>query len=641
MPVFFCTQLKTVQRIYFITVLVWINFWQLSAQSTGLTDSLVMLPTIEVKQNRLQAFQVGANIQSVDSSQMQVHLMQNLTSVLSNESAIYLKNYGPGRLATTSIRGAGASQTALVWNGIPLLQPMLGQFDFSLFPTFFIDELAIQPGGGSTMWGNGAIGGSIHLNSPNRFKQKWQIAWQSLTGSFQHFNQGLKVHYSNQKWSSTTRAFYETAEHNFSFENQNGNRQKLPHAQVRQKGLLQETAYRINAQQQVGFRIWWQDTQRNIPPIIGQQLSAAQQKDRALRVTLNWQINTQDAIWKINTAFFDEQLDFLDTLSNIDSKSKAQTALATIEWTRSLANRWQINANVQHRFLQATSTGYANRPQQQQSAIYTSLKWLANSKWTTVLSMRQEFVDSQLVPFVPALEIAGDLGKGFRLKGSLSRNFRLPTFNDLYWTPGGQPDLEPEKGWSEELTLVFQNKNRQWLTDLTLYNRNIDNWIIWLPGSNFWSPENVLEVWSRGLETKIRQSFQRGLIHGHWSIKYHYSLSTNQKAKSINDASVGKQLIYQPQHQAQFQGAINWKKFNFTYSHQYTGKVFILADHSADLPAFQIGDLQLGRSFSTKKWQGKIQFSIRNIWNENYQTVVSRPMPGRYYELQMSINFKP
>jgi len=504
---------------------------------------------------------------------------------------------------------------------------------------FFLPFLWIV--GGSSLWGSGAIGGSIHFESPIVYDKNWSFSWQSLTGSFQHFSNGGKIEYSNKKFSSRSRFFYEQAKNDFGFNDQNGIRRNLPNAQIKQKGFLQENAFRINTQQELKFHLWWQKSDRSIPPTIGQLQSKAQQEDEAIRALLHWQFNGAQSVWAIKTAYFDERLNYDDSLSNIHSKSIARVAQTQLEWTRAIGQNWQVNANAQHRFLWAESDAYLNLQKQHQLAFYASLKWQANKRWHSVLSTRQEWVDGNLSPFLPSLAFSGLLAKGLELKGSVSRNFRLPTFNDLYWSPGGNPDLKAEKGWSEELGLHYQTPKKTTSLGLTAYNRNIQDWIIWLPNGSFWSPQNILEVWSRGLELTLQQTFHFSSIQFSLNSHYNFTLSTNQKAKSSSDRSLGKQLIYQPKHQGQINLKMEWNKWNLSYHHQVTGKVFLLADHSADLPTFQVGNLQLSHTFKHHTINGRIQFNIRNIWNKDYQVVVNRPLPGRYFELGTTLNFNP
>ena len=84
-----------------------------------------------------------------------------------------------------------------------------------------------------------------------------------------------------------------------------------------------------------------------------------------------------------------------------------------------------------------------------------------------------------------------------------SKDFRIPTINDRFWSPGGVENLLPESGFSQEIGAKLHKNTTQFTSsfDATLFNRNIDNWILWLPNAGYWSPRNILLVWSRGMET--------------------------------------------------------------------------------------------------------------------------------------------
>ena len=70
-------------------------------------------------------------------------------------------------VASPSFRGTNASQTAVLWNGIPINSMFTGQTDFNTILTGSIDKLTIRSGSGSVPFGSGAIGGSILFdNSP-------------------------------------------------------------------------------------------------------------------------------------------------------------------------------------------------------------------------------------------------------------------------------------------------------------------------------------------------------------------------------------------------------------------------------------------------------------------------------------------
>ena len=92
------------------------------------------------------------------------------------------------------------------------------------------------------------------------------------------------------------------------------------------------------------------------------------------------------------------------------------------------------------------------------------------------------------------------------VKASVSRNYRFPTLNDLYFLPGGNPDLKNEHGFSYDAGVSF-DVGKKGVYKLggsaSWFDSYIDNWIVWLPtAKGFWTPKNVKEVHAYGVEVK-------------------------------------------------------------------------------------------------------------------------------------------
>ena len=81
------------------------------------------------------AYATGSKVEKL-SNESEV---MTVSDKLINETAFYLKTYGNNQLSTISLRGTTASQTAVLWNGININSPTLGQTDFSLLPFFLFD----------------------------------------------------------------------------------------------------------------------------------------------------------------------------------------------------------------------------------------------------------------------------------------------------------------------------------------------------------------------------------------------------------------------------------------------------------------------------------------------------------------------
>ena len=121
---------------------------------------------------------------------------------------------------------------------------------------------------------------------------------------------------------------------------------------------------------------------------------------------------------------------------------------------------------------------------------------------------------------------------------------------------------------------------------------------------------------------------------------YAYTLSTNRKGKSENYNSVNKQLIYVPYHQANYTLRLSLKQFTLSYNYNYTGERFISTDNNWYMPANFISNVGLSKTINlTPKTKFNTSFKVNNIFNQDYQAIAWRAMPGRSYLFTLSFQF--
>lgn len=619
----------------FISLSIILFSKNINAQSI---DTTLQFQTIEIKAPRLQSFQTGKKKTTFDSFQKLTVATQNLGEALSLHTPIFIKNYGPGRLSTTAIRGASASQTAVIWNGFNINSPMLGQTDFSLIPTFFIDEIGVEYGSNSAAWGSGAIGGSILLTNKNKFNQGWQSVWESKIGSFGNFFNGLGTSYSSGKFTTTTKIFYESGKNDFPIKN--GQSDKLIHSEINKWGILQKNGFKIKDNQQLDLNIWYQTADRNLPPNLVQRRNVAEQADESLRTTLNWKYIGQQSILQIRSGVFYERLFYQDATAGIDSRSRTWTSRSEVEWTKTITKQQSINIGANYAYLKANSTGYDDQNSiQERAAVFAMYQWKSvKDKWQTQLSVRQEWIDDKATPFIPSLGFSGQLTTQLKLDATIAKSYRVPTFNDLFWSLQGRQDLLSENGWNQELGLAYA-VNKKWNFTTTVYNRAIDNWILWQPENGIWRPNNLLKVWSRGIENEVKWQRQINELTLRFSAQYDLTLSSNQEGLSANNASVGKQLIYVPKHKWNATLSAVYKDWTIAFYHQYTGKVYTLVDNSDFLPAYHLDHLHLYRKFKTKHLGGNAFVKLNNILGVNYQVIAQFAMPSQNFEIGWKVGF--
>ena len=215
----------------------------------------------------------------------------------------------------------------------------------------------------------------------------------------------------------------------------------------------------------------------------------------------------------------------------------------------------------------------------------------------------------------------------FSFRGAYSTNYRLPTFNDLYWEPGGNPELKPEFNSSGELGLDYQLK--KFNIGAGWYFIKSEDLIQWRPlTQDFWSPVNINNATNHGLE--FMASFD------HVMGKHLIGLKASYDYTLASDDDSDKQLIYVPKHRAGGILDYSWQNWSFNYNLQYVGKVFITTSNTESLDDYLLSDISLARSIC--KGFIDLNFKVNNLFDVNYQSVAFRPMPGRNYVFQ--INFK-
>ncbi|NJK94137.1 MAG: TonB-dependent receptor [Bacteroidales bacterium] len=159
-------------------------------------------------------------------------------------------------------------------------------------------------------------------------------------------------------------------------------------------------------------------------------------------------------------------------------------------------------------------------------------------------------VDHKLMPFIAAAGIEYKLIKPGTLtfKANIGRNLHVPNLDDLYFTPGGNPDLKPEEGYQSDAGLIWSDGigNINYQFELTGFASRIDNWILWHPSEyRYWTADNVNKVFSRGAEMNGTVKGNLGSVKYQVRGNYGFTRTTNEDRMSD---SYGMQLIYIPKH---------------------------------------------------------------------------------------------
>jgi len=134
-------------------------------------------------------------------------------------------------------------------------------------------------------------------------------------------------------------------------------------------------------------------------------------------------------------------------------------------------------------------------------------------------------------------------------------------------------------------------------------------------------------------------SYIYGDLNINTTIFYSWTRSIYEKTGLDTDASIGKQLIYTPEHRAGANAGFSAGPYHFYYNHSITGKRYTTGDNSKWLEPYHVADIYIAyerKIITTMK--ASFFIKIHNIWNQDYEVMQARPMPLRYFRAGLSCN---
>lgn len=642
----------------------------------GITDSIFQIQGVNI--TREQIFvkeEAGMKMTHVDSTVLKHKINLSLSELLSENTSVFIKNHGRGALATASFRGASASHTQVSWNGININSPMAGMVDFSLIPVYIIDEVSLKHGSASLADRSGGIGGSINISNRAGWDEKTRMGYLQSIGSYGTYDEFMELNLGNGKIRTKTRLYHNYSKNDYTFIN-HGIVNMDPvtgeftnpldtndHAAYSRFGLLQEVYCRPGSNQVISFKYWGQQSGRTIPRPTSYEgpdnSNLNKQTDRDHRLVADWKYYGEFGKVMIRSGYADKRLAYkqmnrvpgLGLIPAIGSDSRQRSLYNTFSYLGGIKDdlSWEgrVDYNT-HRVVSADSvsgTGYEG--QRDELSVLIAVRKSIRDRLNLNLMLRQEWVDGNRVPFIPYLGLDVRLIRGvdLLLKGSIARNYHLPTLNDLYWQPGGNAGLLPEEGISAEGGVAYQQKMGSHLlkTELSLYRSAIENWIIWIPSyRGYWEPRNIKRVLSTGLEFSFQlQGYLSDLSYSLFAT-YGYTSAVNQGDPLIwCDESYGKQLVYIPLHSGNLMAHIGWRYLFLSYQYNAYSERFTTSSNDVSrrdrLYPYFMNDISAGSSFKLKQLDLSVEFKVFNLFNESYHTILYRPMPGRNYQLVFKI----
>ena len=605
--------------------------WCVSLFYFASPQDTVVLAEVGVHAAALDRFSAGQTLISYDKNTLARYAARSLGDLLQETSPIFVRQYGAGMLASPSFRGTSAGHTALFWNGIPLNSISLGQSDLSILPLQATDRVEVHFGSAAALFGNEAIGGSVHLSTAPPKGRGFQGSLSQTVGSFGLAQTSMTAGYGTAKVRFQSKLYRQNQPNTFRY--RDISRAGAPweqedHAHFRQQGAIQELWWQPSLRAQVKASVWFNQAEREIQPVLGSN-SEDLQEDESFRAVVDYQYQQRQSIWKIKGALIQDRLQFNG------QNNQTQQGILGLDWERPSSGNWAFRVGLRGTWMAANLSTYSVTEQRLEA--YQSMGWELEDRISVSLNLRQLAYPNELVPFLPGLGLEWKLVQGERrellFKTAVGLGVKLPTLNDRYWNPGGNPNLRPEKSKNGELGLQLKQKGTfSWSQRLTYYRMKVDDWIIWLPKGAIWSPENIREVHNQGLEYQANSSWTTGNWNWQANLGYTYSRTRDRTEEE------SQQLPYSPEHQGNAGLKLSLGDLAIDFSGFYVGPRSIAMGSSRVLDGYAL--CNLGLSFSGAKWKSiqlPLRFQVLNVFNQSYEVLYLRAMPGRSYQLNLTL----
>ena len=631
-------------------------FFTVSQPLLAQTDTAKILATAEVTAIRLNRYAVGQTFIRLDTTTLHAYQEQNVGDLLQNSIPLSIKGYG-NTLSTATIRGTASQHTAVIWNGLNIQNALTGLADLSALEGGTVEQISVKLGGGSALYGSGAIGGTVFLDNIIPKNKRFHANIGTTLGSYGLFGQNAKAVYNHQNTAFQMRISHQKADNNFLYKNIATLKKPIEHAQNAAFDNLNVTnnaVFNLKKDRFLHINTWYSHILRQIPPIMTARNDSANQNEHSFKAVAELSmplfthndnmkykntLKTPQTVLKTRLGFIDDNLIYnSETIKN--SQNSVKTLVADIETIIDYKNTNSLRLGVNFTGNQTKSSNLGSlNHQRSRFALFASQVWqLKNLKLSA--NMRQELVDDKIIPFVYSMGVEKRLknaengsktGKtAWLLRGSFSRNHNLPALNDLYWNNLGNPDLKAETGISGELGLDMEKKTTQSTVKLgiTTFALKTNNWIQWSPNNNgIWQPNNLKSVFSRGIETFFNISKKHDKITWNTQLTYQLSRATE---------GTNKQLLYTPIHTASASFSVHINDLYINYIQNISSKRPMI-DGFTD--AFTLGNMSIIQTVSLGKNTAQISLNVYNIWNVNYQIIQYYIQPKQRFQGKISVGF--
>ena len=594
-------------------------------------------------------------------------------------SGVQLKDYGGvGGVKTVDVRSMGTNHLAVSYDGIVLGNAQNGQTDLGQLSLDNIEEVTLYNGQKSAIFqaaSDFASASSVYIRTRMpRFEvgRQTNLKVRAKYGASDLFRASvLWEQRLSADVSLSTNAEVMTASGRYKFRYRRKNLDGTvawDTTAVRQNGDIHAERAELNLHGMLNQGQWQlkgyvYNSDRGIPGAIVNNVWSRGERQQDLNTfgQASWQKSIGERFstrWLAKYGFYRTHYANRDTtvlpVDNIYRQQELYLSTANVVemlpgWSASLSYdfRWNKLDATTYRFARPTrrthTLSVATALDLHRLKVQASLVGMLVKDHTQLNNERN--TDSQLTPALFA-NVYPFKGKWLSLRAYAKQSFRMPTFNDLYYTNLGNAQLRPERATQFDVGLLA-NKHFGPSAHFSLqadlyYNKVHDKIIAYPKGQQFrWTMLNLGEVDIRGLDVVASVSgpllgSRRELIT---TLRAQY---TCQRAIDVTDRHkpyYRHQIPYIPHHSGSLILGADWRDLSLNYSFIYTGERWNAQENTQYnyMQPWYTSDLSAAYTFRLRHCLLRASLEVNNLLNQQYDVIANYPMPGRNFAIGVEV----
>lgn len=618
-----------------------------NGQKTHISFALKQMP-IKIKEITITATRLPSDItkvtpfvSTISQEELRTSSAVNLAQLLTKLTSLNVTSYGgPGKLSTASIRGSSYQQVLVLIDGQRVNNAQNGGVNFDDFSKDAIEKVEVVRGGYSAIYGADAIGGVINIvtkQPESTFLRGW-----SKTGSYGFLSGGAEGGLNIDKVSAFFSLSNGKSKDNFAFKDSFGQTKIRVNSAFQRNDLFAKVQWQASKDMKLRISGQRYSSDNGDPGPIGQYTPNSNIKDNLFVVRTDMEKRVSDRFqYRLNLYGQRSEQHYYNPDGFVPVDAIHRVASGGVElrgdlrYWKSSSFLWgasygfdrlnstvlsERNRGIGSFFLQGelVCRGSGNLPIIESITLFPALRFDRYSDFGGALSPR---IGTSLV--------LQDI-ESISFKANLARSYRAPTLNDLYWPEDnyslGNPNLRPERGVSFDIGLSYsQNNWMNALGSMAYFHNRLKDEIAWYPGRNGkWSPINLSESETKGLETELNLSTLSGLLN----LKANYTFLKAQD-------NLKRQLMYRPLHSLNYTLWTEKGPARLSFEGKHVSRRFYTRENTAWLDGYALYNVCLSLSREIARSKAQIALSIENLADIRYQLMKDYPLPGRQWNLKL------